>query len=499
MRRILLAVLSLALARCGGDEGAPWRQLAAKCATPRSGTDPFTNKAYPDQKGSLDDEKKWLRAWTDDTYLWYSEVPALDPAGYPTAIDYFKQLKTQEKTSSGNFKDRFHFWDTTAHWEMLSQSGAEVGYGVTWTVLSLANSLPREFRVAYVEANSPAASIPDAKRGSRIISIDMADMLMATDQASVDKLNAGLGPSQPGEQHTFVLEDYGTTTQHTVVLTAQNLVTNPVPDTHTIDVGVDKVGYLLFNDHLATAEKALVDAITTLKGASVKDLILDIRYNGGGYLDIASQLAYMIAGSGHTSGKTFERPTFNDKHPTIDPVTGQTITPTPFFNTTLGFSLSPGAQLPSLGLSRVFVLTGSGTCSASEAILNGLAGVDVQVIQIGRTTCGKPYGFYPADNCGITYFSIQIKGANAKGFGDYADGFEPGAATTGSLAGCKVADDFTHALGDAAEARLATALAYRGSPSCPTPTSRNLLMSGESGGEGVVLKSIWRQNRIFRR
>ncbi len=94
----------------------------------------------------------------------------------------------------------------------------------------------------------------------------------------------------------------------------------------------------------------------------------------------------------------------------------------------------------------MFVLTGNGTCSASEAIINGLRGVDVQVIQIGATTCGKPYGFYPQDNCGTTYFSIEFKGVNAKGFGDCADGFSPAtpARLPAQLPGCSVADDFTH-------------------------------------------------------
>ena len=86
-----------------------------------------------------------------------------------------------------------------------------------------------------------------------------------------------------------------------------------------------------------------------------------------------------------------------------------------------------------MNLSRVYVLTGGTTCSASESIINGLRGVDVEVIQIGSTTCGKPYGFYPEDNCGTTYFSIQFKGVNAAGFGDYADGFSP-SNTSGAAA-----------------------------------------------------------------
>src|SRR5207253_6520166 len=141
------------------------------------------------------------------------------------------------------------------------------------------------------------------------------------------------------------------------------------------------------------------------------------------------------------------------------------------YTQTLGFSAAAGTPLPALDLPRVFVLTGPGTCSASESVLNSLDGVGVQVIQIGATTCGKPYGFYPEDNCGITYFSIQFKGVNAKGFGDYADGFVPAGTGAAGLLGCQVADDFAHQLGDPAEARLAAALGYAAGQPCPPPTS----------------------------
>lgn len=239
----------------------------------------------------------------------------------------------------------------------------------------------------------------------------------------------------------------------------------------------------------------------------MSDLVLDIRYNGGGYLDIASELAYMIAGPTATAGKTFEKPVFNDKHPTINPVTGAPIAPVPFYSTTRGFSTTTGAPLPTLNLSRVFVLTGPGTCSASEAIINGLRGIGVTVYQFGSTTCGKPYGFYPQDNCGTTYFSIQLKGVNDANFGDYNDGFSPANRVTGvSVPGCSIVDDLGHALGDPAEARLAAALAYRANPapaSCPTPSgfSSPLLSSKSlpSAVEGVVPKSIWHENKIYTR
>src|SRR6266404_8809491 len=143
MRSIISAALGFALVSCGGGS-ANWRDLAGKCASPRTGTDPTTGKAYTDQKGSLNDEKMFLRAWTDDTYLWYSEVPAVDPALFtraPTpdmgsgATDYFAKLRTPAKTPSTADKDRFHFWIPTTEWLSMSQSGVEVGYGITWVVL----------------------------------------------------------------------------------------------------------------------------------------------------------------------------------------------------------------------------------------------------------------------------------------------------------------------------------------------------------------------------
>src|SRR3546814_10855822 len=127
--------------------------------------------------------------------------------------------------------------------------------------------------------------------------------------------------------------------------------------------------------------------------------------------------------SSDLSGKLFERLSYNDKNP----LAGSSDATTGFHSSAVGFdpSVSEGSDLPTLNLGRVFVLAGPGTCSASEAVVNGLRGVDVDVVLVGDTTCGKPYGFYPEDNCGLTYFAIEFQGINAKGFGDYADGFTP--------------------------------------------------------------------------
>jgi hypothetical protein len=481
-----------------------------RCASPRTGVDPYTGQRYPDVQGSTLTENNFLRSWTNELYLWYSEVPDLDPANYATPA-YFDLLKTSATTASGSPKDKFHFTYPTSEWEALSQSGVEAGYGAEFIVL--ASKTPRLVMVAFTQPNS-AAALPPASlaRGAEVLTVDGVDVVNATGSANVATINEGLFPSTVGASHTFSVLDAGATTPRTITMVSANVTTTPVQNVETFSAqpGIPgTVGYLLFNDHLATAEQELVTAFTQLAAAHVSDLVLDIRYNGGGYLDIASEVAFMIAGPALTTGRTFEKTVFNSKYPTRDPVTGQTITPIPFYAVSQGFSVTSGQALPSLGLSRVVLLTGSNTCSASESIINSLRGVGVQVIQVGETTCGKPYGFYPQDNCGTTYFSIEFKGVNDQGFGDYPDGFSP-ANATGTVGvqvpGCAVADDFEHALGDVNEARLAAALGYLAASTCPAPSSSASLGRQAAAAaqvrplaDGVLHRSPFRENRILRR
>jgi len=469
--------------------------FANQCAIPRPGT--------ADRTGSTFTENMFLRSWTNDLYLWYSEVPDLNPNGISTA-DYFERLKTNAVTASGRPKDQFHFTYPTDVWESLSEAGIEIGYGAQWIIM--AGTPPRQVIVAYVEPGSSAAN-SGVMRGAEVVMADGIDVVYANTNAAVDQLNAAFFPATAGEQHTFRLRELDGS-EFTVTLTSSEIVHQPVLVSNVIEYSSERVGYLLFNDHIATAEAQLIDAIAELRDAGVQDLILDLRYNGGGYLDIASQLAYMIGNTTLTNGRTFERLVFNDKHPTTNPITGRPLEPTPFHSTTLGFSVPAGMPLPTLNLDRVYVITGNNTCSASESIINGLRGVGVSVYQIGSTTCGKPYGFYPQDNCGTTYFSIQFEGRNAQNFGEYPDGFAPqNSPDIGSvnLPGCAVADDFTRQLGDLTERRLAAALAFRasGNTVCPPVPSFEPLPGSSakpslSSAEGLMFRSPARENRIMR-
>lgn len=458
------------------------------CQAPRSGIDPFTNDAYPDRPGTTLHENHWLRSWSHNTYLWYDEIEDINPVGFSDTLEYFAILKTEGLSPSGQPKDKFHFSRDSAEWQQLSQAGISAGYGAEFAIIQ--GAPPRQIVIAFTEPNTPATQA-GMMRGAELVEIDGVDVVNAGDQASVDILNAALFPNDIGESHEFVFRPVGEVQTQSTTLVSAEITASPVQYTQTIDTNTGKVGYMMFSTHIATAESQLIDAVTELANENITDLVLDLRYNGGGLLAIASQLAYMIAGEQPTSGKNFDRLVFNDQHPTTNPVTGNRLSATPFYTTSLGFSVNQGQSLPTLDLQRVFILSTDGTCSASEAIINGLRGIDIDVILIGSTTCGKPYGFYPTDNCGTTYFTVQFSGENDKGFGDYSDGFSPAntADTLGVVVpGCSVADDYNFALGDPNEAQFKAALDYRETNSCPTPSAKGVKQVHNKSNAGIEVR-----------
>ncbi len=458
------------------------------CLNPRSGG------SFNDVQGNATDENEWLRAWSHDLYLWYDEIVDADPEAFDTPV-YFDLMQTNELTPSGARKDQFHFTFDTEAWLQLSQSGVSAGYGAEFILIRA--TPPREIVVAFVEPGSPA-DLAGLTRGSEILEVDGVDAVNDNTQTGVDTLNDGLFPGSAGVSHTLTITDFGGGNQRTVNVVSADITQDPTPVTDIFQTSNGPVGYLLFNTHIAPAEAALVEKIQEFETAGVTELIVDLRYNGGGFLDIANELAYMIAGPGAASGRVFGETQFNDKYPTINPVTGQALTPDTFHTVTQGFSLAAGTPLPSVNLNRVFILSGADTCSASEAIINGLRGINVEVILIGEPTCGKPYGFYATDNCGTTYFSIQFKGVNAQGFGDYADGFIPSENPIEQVEvrGCPIADDYSRPLGDPNEARLSAALDYIATQQCPTPVVTAQALAKQPGLQRDVGTAVQKSRQM---
>jgi carboxyl-terminal processing protease len=506
-RRVLVVASALAVAAfvaaCGGG--------GSDAGTPSFGGDPGGGSGLPasstlaqqcarnnplapaNSTATLDTERRWVRSYMDEAYLWYREIPSVnsnDPlfntASVPESLDnYFQALKTRAVTPSGKDKDEFSFTFPTAEWEALSQSGIVAGFGAEWIVGS--RMPPRNVRIAYVEQGTPAANNGLA-RGDRVVSIDGFSIDDNSD-AGIAKLNEALGSPVNGRSYTFVVSTGAT--QRSLNLSAQPITKTPVQNVRTIATASGNVGYMTFNDHILPAEGQLVSAFQTLAAANVSDLVLDLRYNGGGFIYIASQVGYMIAGATRTNNKTFERLQFSDRRAADTNASRNNL---PFYNTVSGedgTGTSGNTSLPTLNLNRVYVLASPGTCSASESIVNGLRGIGVTVVLVGGTTCGKPYGFTAKDNCGISYFPIEFQGVNDAGLGNYADGFAPTAT-------CNVPDDLSRALGDSSEGMLAAALSHRVSGSCGGTSTGRESPQSRSAMFGSVIRHPVREGKYRR-
>lgn len=215
-----------------------------------------------------------------------------------------------------------------------------------------------------------------------------------------------------------------------------------------------RVGYIQFTDHEIGAQDALITAFRQVRQAGVQDLVLDLRFNTGGYLYISLAAASMVAGPA-AEGQVFEALRYNDKRQALSNASilrfsGQVQFAEP--------QNPRGTPLPQLDLRRLYVLSSGLTCSASESIVNGLRGIDIEVVLVGDTTCGKPYGFTRRDNCGYTYFPIEFNGVNARGNGDYTSGFQPA---------CRVADNTAVLAGSASDPLLQAAMGHIDAGTCP--------------------------------
>ncbi|HEX5791689.1 MAG TPA: S41 family peptidase, partial [Rheinheimera sp.] len=203
--------------------------------------------------------------------------------------------------------------------------------------------------------------------------------------------------------------------------------------------GGKRVGYLVFNTFIELSETELETAFAEFAADSIDELVLDLRYNGGGLIRVANQLSTQIAQNA-VQGEIFVKYRYNDKNSAQ--------------NTTTLFALGAGHSV--LNLPRVLVLTTEGSCSSSELVINSLAPF-VDVVQIGSTTCGKPVGQQPAIIGDYVLFAINFQTVNALDQGDYFDGLPPN---------CPVTDAITGDWGVATDPLYAEALNYIASGSC---------------------------------
>ena len=426
--------------RSGGRPG--WRlrggavALAAALLAACGGGDDGGGAVSPPAACSVADQQQWLGRYMDDWYFWYRLSPRPDPSAYADVESYFQAL-LYTGSDPAFPADRWSRSEDTTSFDRFYGEGRTLGYGVSVAGLEVEGQPTQPLYVRHVEPLSPAAAL-GVQRGDEVLAIDgrsAADLIASNDFS-------GLTAEAEGEPMTLVLRRNGVPRTVTVIAAVYTLT--PVSGTAVLTTAAGRrLGYLTVKDMISQALAPMETAFARLKAEGVDDVVLDLRYNGGGLVSTGGTLASYVAGAS-AGGRRYATLLYNDK---------QTDS-----NQTFRFSTPTSA----LGLPRVVVLTGRRTCSASEQVINGLRGVGVDVVAIGETSCGKPVGSLPIDACGRTYSAINFESVNDRNEGRYFDGFD---------ATCPVAEDFTAVQGSADDPLMAAAIHFADHGDCPVTLS----------------------------
>ncbi len=214
-------------------------------------------------------------------------------------------------------------------------------------------------------------------------------------------------------------------TGETALLNKTQYNENPVFKVKTLDVNGKKIGYLMYNGFIKNYDVELNNVFATLKAEGINDLVLDLRYNGGGAVETATDLASMI--TGQFNGQVFYKESWNADRQAENAKDG-------LFDS----SISNGSAINSLNLSNVYILTTNRTASASELVINGLNPY-INTVQVGDTTTGKFQASFLLYDAPAPVFSRQqanpshyyamlplvYKSSNAAGYTDFNDGLFP--------------------------------------------------------------------------
>ena len=362
-------------------------------------------------------------AYSQDIYLWSDNLPTaaiFKPLSYPTADSIMRKVRTYSPFVNGRYQDRWSFVIDKKTWDNVvsgnsSDTGAEYGFVGD-----------ADLRVKLVYSQSSAGK-QEVKRGWKTLKINGTD---AT-RANISQLNIELNKASQS-----ILFEKPDGTQQTVTLTSEAYKSDYVMNPRIFLINGNNVGYFAFDSFLGAnsgqdTQNELDKVFADFKAKNVTELVLDMRYNGGGYGSVSSYLGSLIAPTS-AIGKVFASAVHNKKYTK--------------YNKTDNFKNLAN----SLKLSRVTIIVAKGTASASEELINGLKPV-MNVKLIGSTTHGKPVGYYALPVMNSYVFPVALKNVNSVGFDDFYQGFTVDKVQT---------DDLTRDLGDPSEACLKTALDY---------------------------------------
>lgn len=385
--------------------------LAVSCK--QNDLDPQTSPTTPSTAVTTADIRDSLWAYMQDVYLWYDKLPAaFTPRNYSDPESEMDALRAYQPL------DKWSFVEKAADFNSYFSDGETKDFGF-WIKFDANNDL----RVRYVYAQSPAGKA-GVERGWKLTSIDGKSIASLSDDAIVsafyDASSTTFGFQKPDGSSV------------SVPLTTATYTLNTVLYTNTYNVAGKKVGYLVFNSFTGTpSQNELKAAIAQFETAGISELIVDLRYNGGGDVDTQTMLANALAPASVTRSSVMFSYRHNKKLSNWDE--------------TIRF-----AKTGTLNLSRIFFITTSSSASASELLINNLKPyLDVKLI--GSATHGKPVGMYGFEVMDYVIAPIAFKTVNAKNVGDYYDGIAVDASVTDGLA---------KNWGDPLENCLATALTY---------------------------------------
>ncbi len=333
-------------------------------------------------------------------YLWQSELP-------PT-VDVTKYQSNEEFLDALRFKplDRFSYITTPAARQasFVGQASGVHGFG-----FSLDEQ--ENFFISFVYDDGPAG-VDGWKRGWQVLEINSKPI--SSYKLENGSFNFQLGPNEVGVTNSFKfrLPD-GTESVRTI--SKGQFQTNSVLHQKVIDQGGKKIGHWVYQSFKATAgltpvhSKEVEDSFSFFQNQGINELIIDLRYNGGGSVAVTEQiLNYLVPAS--TNGKLMYTFRYNDKKTSN--------------NRPVNFRKVGG-----LNLNRLIVITSRGSASASELLINSLE-PHMDVILIGDRTFGKPVGSSPMSstnrnliNNDVELELITFATVNADGRADFYEGF----------------------------------------------------------------------------
>ena len=445
-----LAALSM-VAGCGGGGGSTAGvSVVASSGSTTSTPASTTNGGATGAEGievagcSLRERQNWAFAQLKEWYLFPDTMPAsLDPSGYATVQAYVDALTA---TARGQRKDRnFTYVTSIKSEDAYYNSGSNAGFGVRLSYETAGRVFVSE---SFEGAPALAAGID---RGSEILAIgttpdnlqNVSDLIAANGAQGVTD---ALGPTTAGTARVLRVSTGGAVS--TVTLTKADYSMTPVSNRYgakIITEGGKQYGYLNLRTFISTADPALRDAFNQFRTAGITDIIVDLRYNGGGLVSIADLMGDLM-GANRKTTDPFEWMMYRSEKQTS--------------NTTHYFKTQPQAIAPT----RVAFIGSSGTASASELVVNAMRPyLRTNAALIGTNTYGKPVGQIAIDksSCDDRLRVVAFSLKNADLDGDYYDGLAPKMESS-----CQAGDDLAYPMGDPREASTRSALDFLQGKSC---------------------------------